>query len=141
MAENKMKEVAKLLGVEMGAPFKIKGSKDNPHKITEDGLIDCDNYEYARKLSYLIKGKLEIEQPILTENEKVYLEGVLRPFKDKVIFIMKWFQHSKSQEYIHIGIENDLDSNFPNFQRGTMYKGMELNKSYTLEELGLFEGE
>ena len=28
MAENKMKEVAKLLGVEMGVPFKIKGLKD-----------------------------------------------------------------------------------------------------------------
>ena len=42
MAENKMKEVAKLLEVEMGVPFKIKCSIDNPHKITEDGLIDRD---------------------------------------------------------------------------------------------------
>ena len=90
---------------------------------------------------FLLKGILEIEQSILTEKEKVYLEGVLRPFKDKVEFIRKDFHYSKSQEYIHIGIENDFDIDFPNFQRGTMYKGMELNKEYTLEELGLFEEE
>ena len=27
--------------------------------------------------------------------------------------------------------------NFPDFKVGTMYKGMEANKDYTLEELGL----
>lgn len=29
MAENKMKEVAKLLGVEMGVPFKVKNGRGN----------------------------------------------------------------------------------------------------------------
>ena len=86
MAENKMKEVAKLLEVEMGVPFKIKCSIDNPHKITEDGLIDRDAHECTRKLSYLINGKLEVEKPILDKVEKRYLENVLRPFKDKVTF-------------------------------------------------------
>lgn len=141
MAENKMKEVAKLLGVEMGVPFKIKCSIDNPHKITEDGLIDRDAHECTRKLSYLINGKLEVEKPILDKVEKRYLENVLRPFKDKVEFIRKDFHCSKSQDYIHIGIKNNLDMDFPNFQRGTMYKGMEENKPYTLEKLGLFEEE
>lgn len=141
MAENKMKEVAKLLEVEMGVPFKIKCSIDNPHKITEDGLIDRDAHECTRKLSYLINGKLEVEKPILDKVEKRYLENVLRPFKDKVTFIRKDFHCSKSQEYIHIGIENDFDIDFPDFQRGTMYRGMEENKAYTLEKLGLFEEE
>lgn len=141
MAENKMKEVAKLLGVEMGVPFKIKGLKDRPHVITEDGLIDCENFECTRKLSLLLKGELEVEKPILDKVEKRYLENVLRPFKDKVEFIRKNFHCSKSQEYIHIGIKNDFDIDFPNFQQGTMYKGMEENKPYTLEKLGLFEEE
>ncbi len=141
MAENKMKEVAKLLGVEMGVPFKIKCSTYNLHKITEDGLIDCENFECTRKLSLLLKGELEIEQPILTEKEKAYLKGVLRPFKDKVKFIRKDSKFSKNQEYIHIGIKNDFDIDFPNFQQGTMYKGMESDRRYTLEELGLFEEE
>lgn len=141
MAENKMKEVAKLLGVEFGKPFKIKGLKQNPHRITEEGLIDCDVFLCGIKLMKLLKGILKIEQPTLTEKEKKYLEGVLRPFKDKVEFIRKDFHYSKNQEHIHIGIKNDFDIDFPNFQQGTMYKGMELNKEYTLEELGLFEKE
>ena len=138
MAENKMKYVAELLGVEMGAPFKIKCSTYNLHKITEDGLIDCDAHECTRKLSHLLKGKLEVEKPILDKVEKRYLEGVLRPFKDRIAYVDKE-DYGTKKEFIHIEIINDIELDFPNFERGTMYKGMELNKQYTLEELGLFE--
>nr|DAV20231.1 MAG TPA: hypothetical protein [Caudoviricetes sp.] len=141
MAENKMKEVAKLLGVEMGVPFNIKGSKNNPHMITEHGLLNHEGNMFPCELSKLLRGVREIEQSILDKAEKRYLENVLRPFKDKVEFIRKVCEYSKSQDYIHIGIKNDFDIDFPNFQQGTMYKGMELNKEYTIEELGLFEEE
>lgn len=140
MAENKMKDVAELLGVEMGAPFKIKCSTYNLHKITEDGLIDCDNFECTRKLSLLLKGELEIEQPILDKSEKRYLENVLRPFKDRVAYVDKE-DYGTKKEFIHIEIINDIELDFPNFEKGTMYKGMDSNKHYTLEELGLFEKE
>lgn len=30
---------------------------------------------------------------------------------------------------------------FPDFEAGSMYKGMELGRCYTLKELGLFEEE
>ena len=141
MAENKMKEVAELLGVEFGKPFRIKDVKYNPYKLTENGLYDYYGISHGLMIYKLLRGELEIEQPTLTEKEKKYLEGVLRPFKDKVTFIRKVCEYSKSQDYIHIGIKNDFDIDFPNFQQGTMYKGMELNKEYTLEELGLFEEE
>lgn len=138
MAENKMKEVAKLLEVEMGVPFKIKCSIDNPHKITEDGLIDRDAHECTRKLSYLINGKLEVEKPILDKVEKRYLENVLRPFKDRVIDITK--TKDLDMEFIRVQLKKDVML-FPNFEKGIMYKGMELNRRYTLEKLGLFEEE
>lgn len=140
MAENKMKEVAKLLGVEFGKPFKIKGLKQNPHRITEEGLIDCENFECTRKLSLLLKGELEIEQPILDKSEKRYLENVLRPFKDRVAYVDKE-DYGTKKEFIHIEIINDIELDFPNFEKGTMYKGMDSNKHYTLEKLGLFEKE
>lgn len=41
-------------------------------------------------------------------------------------------------EYIAIDLNNERLS-FPFFDKGTMYKGMELNKKYTLKELGLDE--
>ena len=139
MAENKMKQVAELLGVEMYKPFNIKVDRYNPFIFNNDGLFDCEDCSRAELLISLLNGTYEIEQSILTEKEKCYLENVLRPFKDKVTFIRKVCEYSKNQEYIHIGIKNDFDIDFPNFQQGTMYKGMELNKAYTLEKLGLFE--
>ena len=89
----------------------------------------------------------EIEQPILDNVEKRYLEGVLKPFKDRVEFIEKCEQCMSGKEYIIIAISSNIRySNheyviLPFFDKGTMYKGMELNEKYTPEELGLFQDE
>ena len=140
MAENKMKEVAELLGVEMGVPFNIKGSKNNPHMITEHGLLNHEGNMFPCELSKLLRGVREIEQSILDKAEKRYLENVLRPFKDRVAYVDKE-DYGTKKEFIHIEIINDIELDFPNFEKGTMYKGMDSNKHYTLEKLGLFEEE
>ena len=81
------------------------------------------------------KAKVEI----LDEVEKRYLRGIIRPFRDKVQFIRK-FIYSSGNASIDIEIE---DSNtgwiieLPPFSDNKMYKGMEENKKYTLEELNL----
>lgn len=138
MAENKMKEVAELLGVEMGVPFNIKGSKNNPHMITEHGLLNHEGNMFPCELSKLLRGVREIEQSILDKAEKRYLENVLRPFKDRVIDITK--TKDLDMEFIRVQLKKDVML-FPNFEKGIMYKGMELNRRYTLEKLGLFEEE
>lgn len=74
---------------------------------------------------------------ILDEEEKRYLEGVIRPFRDKVTYIQKL---SGCGEFITIQLERE-DINLPYFKANTMYKGMKHGEEYTLEELGLFEGE
>ena len=79
------------------------------------------------------------EEPILNETEKAYLEDVIRPFKNRAKKIVL-SSFSSSLNYISIIIEEEKDYiSFPNFETGTMYKDMELEKEYTLEELGLFE--
>lgn len=138
MAENKMKQVAELLGVEMYKPFNIKVDRYNPFIFNNDGLFDCENCSRAELLISLLNGTYEIEKPILTQKEKTYLEGVLRPFKDKVNFIEK--QNNNIGYYIVIDLEEDTFY-LPYFEKDTMYKGMELKKEYTLQELGLFENE
>lgn len=138
MAENKMKEVAKLLGVEVGVPFNIKVDRYNPFIFNNDGLFDCEDCSRAELLISLLNGTYEIEKPILDDVEKRYLEGVLRPFKDKVNFIEK--QNNNIGYYIVIDLEEDTFY-LPYFEKDTMYKGMELKKEYTLQELGLFEDE
>ena len=72
---------------------------------------------------------------ILDEKEKEYLSAVIRPFKGRVDYIKKFDITSK--EFIRIYLKNDEDIDFPYFKKGTMYKGMKLDKRYTLKELGL----
>ena len=147
MVENKMREVAKLLGVEMGVPFKVKGYKEK-FVIKDYGMKKvCAKLSSNGTLINILCGREEIEQPILDNVEKRYLEGVLKPFKDRVEFIEKCEQCMSGKEYIIIAISSNIRySNheyviLPFFDKGTMYKGMELNEKYTPEELGLFQDE
>lgn len=78
----------------------------------------------------------EYKPPILDDVEKAYLSAVIKPFRNDVEYIEKRI-FSTGAEYIKICLTEDETVNFPNFKRGTMYKGMKTNKEYTLEELGL----
>ena len=72
---------------------------------------------------------------VLDEAEHRYLSNVIRPFRDKVISICKTNYGGKYQ-YVCIALRgHNID--LPVFETGTMYKGMELNRAYMLEELGL----
>lgn len=76
------------------------------------------------------------KEEVLDAAEKRYLAGVIRPFRDKVKYIYKEQEWSNDREFINIILKEDtLD--LPYFKKGTMYKGMELGRNYTLEELGL----
>lgn len=79
---------------------------------------------------------------ILDEEEKRYLEGVIRPFRNKVAYIKKVGNFSSvekiSEEFITIQLKNEV-IDLPYFKSNTMYKCMKLDKKYTLKELGLFE--
>lgn len=79
---------------------------------------------------------LEEVKDILDSKEREYLSNVIKPFRDRAINIKK-FENYREKEYITIYIKNDFEINLPNFEKNTMYKNMEINKAYTLEELGL----
>lgn len=82
----------------------------------------------------------EYKPEILDEAEKRYLKQVIRPYK-KVISIEKYAPSSVKLAKIKITVSKigggiwDID--LPPFEKDTMYKNMEDNKNYTLEELGL----
>lgn len=136
MAESKMKQVAQLLGVELGEEFKIKGI-NNTYRFTNDGLFNSNSIATAIKLYHLLIGEYEIEKPILDKVEKRYLENVLRPFKDRVLYVKK--KNSINKQYLYFGLNSRDYFYLPLFEKDTMYKGMKLEKPYTLKELGLFE--
>lgn len=74
---------------------------------------------------------------ILDETEKRYLKNIIRPFRDKVECITKRNNGIDNFICIHINGRENVGIILPHFDKGTMYKGMEDNKEYTLEELGL----
>ena len=80
----------------------------------------------------------ERKDEILDKTEKEYLANVIRPFRHKIKTIEKITQIGDSSLcYLKILLENKDMANLPNFKKNSMYKGMELNKEYTLKELGL----
>ena len=137
MAESKMKEVAKILGVELEEEFKIKGFNEI-FKLTNNGLY-LTNYGTVEHviLCNLLIGTSGIEKPILDKVEKRYLENLLRPFKDRVKYVKK--KNTSNQQYLYIKLEGYECIELPYFEKNTMYEGMITSQAYTLKELGLFE--
>lgn len=77
----------------------------------------------------------EYKGDILDYTEKKYLCEVIRPFREEVTTIKK-IEAPVGKEYILIILKDDC-MNFPSFKKGRMYKGLEPEKRYTPEELGL----
>ena len=150
--ENKMSEVAKLLNLELREEFKITGLSAR-YRITDIGLqyysATAKGWLISNKLAMLLQGEISIikvEQPILDDIEKEYLGNIIKPFKNKVIGITK-YDYSTNGEYIHIKLKRTISPedyfvpleciDLPVFKRGIMYKGMELDREYSLKELEL----
>ena len=105
-----------------------------------DELANFEDKYYGRIIKIeeptyttVYKAKLEI----LDEVEKRYLRGVIRPFRDDVEVIRKLFSRTKGEYYIQIRYKDEPSTNLPYFESQEMYKNMETEKKYTLEELGL----
>ncbi len=89
------------------------------------------------KNGIIIETKSMVEkEEILDEVEKKYLSAVIKPFKKKIKYIAI-FRCSRSVGNIFIKVDRNNGIALPYFEIGTMYKNMEIDKRYTLEELGL----
>ena len=86
-----------------------------------------------------------VEEPVLDKQEKKYLENFLRPYTKKYekITIKKTSLYTIRIDFFAFkeGGLNDFLT-LPSFSKDEhMYDGMEVDKSYTLDELGLFNEE
>ena len=141
---NYMKKVAQMLGVELDEEFNVDCSHV-PYKITKDGMFYWSEEQYRWQsidswLTEILSGKIKIiKKPILDDDEREYLSNVIKPFRDKVISIYKL--DTENYECIVIKYRNisgyTMTMCFPDFKKGTMYKGMEAEKRYSLNDLGL----
>ena len=78
-----------------------------------------------------------VHPQILDDAERRYLSAVIRPFRNRVTGICK--RGGERYEYLRFNGRFNWEKSFylPNFKAGTMYKDMEPDRWYTLEELGL----
>lgn len=112
-----------------------------PFRASECGFVGLRFPWYENKEMFsdkFLDQEINITVPdILDDVEKRYLSAVIRPFRKRVDYIMKISDPlGYEKEYIFIKLDEDSFS-LPYFTAGTMYQGMELERAYTLEELGL----
>lgn len=109
--------------------FKIK------KEIDESIETDCYYSSYTNDiLDWMAQ---PYKEPILDDAERKYLADVIRPFRSKIDTISKFRTLDDNSQYIYIKMKDNYSSTLPVFPKGTMYKGMEVKKHYSLKELGL----
>lgn len=136
---NKFKLGQKVKIIRTGKIGKI-AELDNEDFDTEGRSNNCYGVRYKgwRYSYWFTVHDLEEVKDILDSKEREYLSNVIKPFRDRAINIKKFKNYrDRQKEYITIYIKNDFEINLPNFEKNTMYKNMEIDKAYTLEELGL----
>ena len=109
------------------------------YKQDYDGAISTLTRRF--NLTKLSTAKFQYQEPILDSMEKRYLKGILWPIsiRSRVEYVKK-YEAGEKYEYLHFGMKPHEEADafiLPLFPKGTMYRGMEHGKKYTLEELGL----
>lgn len=98
-----------------------------------DCVKDCSECK-----KYVVEWLLsEYKEQILDDVEKEYLSAVIKPFRKMIAYIVKAQDFDDGKQCIRIILQNGDGMHFPYLDDDAMYKGMEVNKEYSLEELGL----
>ena len=80
------------------------------------------------------------KKEILDDMEKEYLKNIIKPFRKRIISIVKLYNCNGNFIRINLrNMENDFleKIDFPYFRKDTIYNGMKLREEYSLKELGL----
>lgn len=118
-----------------------KDNSDDTWQCDGDYCLICTvNVSIFQNVTCVDKEPVSLESivhpQILDDDEKKYLSAVIKPFRGNVNNIIKG-AFEPSQEFISIYYKNGEATFLPCFEAGTMYKGMERHRQYTLEELWL----
>lgn len=153
-------EVLNFYAVEIGKKYKITKSifkeaegkifeiVNNVHyfsdieKSVDDLQVNFSDLEMCYPLTSLVNYDYEEYKPILDDAEREYLQKYVMDnpaFKGRVKYIKKSPVYYKKAQFLEIETTYDDYAYLPYFKEDSMYKGMELEKEYTAQELGLKE--
>lgn len=107
-------------------------------KMGAKTVIDCAHTSCEECHEHLFKWLLEeAKEPVLDKVEREYLSATIKPFRKMIAYIVKAQDFDDGKQCIRIILQNGDGMHFPYLNDDAMYKGMEVNKDYSLEELGL----
>ena len=130
--EHYQKELEKILNEEFANTSVVF---DKVKKNCDSNIRSKDGHTYADDiLDWMAK---PFKGPILNDTEREYLTAVIRPFRKMIAYIVKAQDFDDGKQCIRIILQNGDGMHFPYLDDDEMYKGMEANKEYSLEELGL----
>ena len=123
-------------GTKYACLFKDNIENDLTNNGAQGSSLDIVKVERIKETEVVFERKEETTE-ILDEAEKKYLSSVIKPFRAKVAYIEKRKYKDGKREDLVISFNAYGSFYFPDFEEGSMYKGMEADKPYSLEELGL----
>ena len=145
--------IANYFGLDVGTVFEIERLPGHFKFDYKDLLLWRDDNSGPENwwannesiLAGLIAGRKHIKpRELLTDAERAHIKSVIEPYGYDVWDVRK-VQNSQDTQmivitYDYCGIRDPLDSfevSLPFFYNDTMFTGLQLNKCYTLEELGI----
>lgn len=130
----------------MGTPIKKTMFEEVKDRDIVLGSGNGDSQRYFRTVKDFVDFlNLPAQEEKLDNVEKRYIKDFIRPFRDDIRYIKKistpyYTSQFKDKEQIGFGYYKNGKVGeilLPPFPKNSMYKGMKLNKEYTLEELGI----
>lgn len=113
--------------------------------VIKNGNIKMCNTQYncLTKDDYTSNSWEIYKEKILTDEEKEFLSNIIKPFKNRVCYIIKYKTlFSDNDEYIQIRVKSYNAKlyehiSLPIFVKGSMYKNMKVDYKYIVEDLDL----
>lgn len=119
--------------------------------LKENKILKCGSFEgcsdcafqgscWLNRTKWLLE---EYKEPILTDEEKEYLKNLIKHFRNYIKYIEREtedFYNGEQLESINIWMEKGDIGNFtiiPIVETSLTFEGMEDERQYSLEELGL----
>ena len=121
----------------------------------KDSFMFCQNYSSIEQAKDAFNGFLNVieaynrqEREMLTSEEKEYISAIIKPFKDRVLYISKCSKKDVEMADLCIAVKSSsiLSQKYANtieyvilpiFKIGTMYNGLVTDKEYSLIDLDL----
>ena len=106
--------------------------------------VSENEYYYMSIFNHIFKDvkpgcePIRFRGPILDDTEREYLKAVFKPFHHDIECVKKIRYRDDQFEFIEATMnDHEIGMVFPDFEIAKMYTGMNPDKAYTLEELGI----